>query len=162
MVVLLLTPTGVSGRGSWSLRSHLVGRTNLNLRLHGGVGHGVFVGDDQQFVESCRLIAEKSVLEEGALSAPGGEVLDGLDLMHSLAGVAELGPSREVVAGRLVGPLDAEGELARLGRPLVGAGEVADEDFREVQPTVDAVGLEAVEPCARRACLLYTSPSPRD
>ena len=91
------------------------------------------------------------MLEEGALSAPGGEVLNGLNLVHPLAGVAELGPPREVVAGRLVGPLDAEGELARLGRPLVGAGEVADEDFREVQPTVDAVGLEAVEPCARRA-----------
>ena len=102
-------------------------------------------------VEGSRLVAEESVLEEGALSAPGGEVLDGLDLVHPLAGVAELGPSREVVAGRLVGPLDAEGELARLGRPLVGAGEVADEDFGEVQPTVDAVGLEAVEPCARRA-----------
>ena len=71
--------------------------------------------------------------------------------MHPLAGVAELGPPREVVAGRLVGPLDAEGELARLGRPLVRAGEVADEDFREVQPAVDAVGLEAVEPGARRA-----------
>ena len=72
------------------------------------------------------------MLEEGALSAPGSEVLDGLNLMHPLAGVAELGPPREVVAGRLVGPLDAEGELAWLGRPLVGAGEVADEGFCEI------------------------------
>ena len=47
--------------------------------------------------------------------------------------------------------MDAEGELAGLGRPLVRAGEVADEDFREVQPAVDAVGLEAVEPGACRA-----------
>ena len=30
-------------------------------------------------------------------------------------------------------------------------GEVADEDFREVQPAVDVVGLEAVEPGACRA-----------
>ena len=47
------------------------------------------------------------MLEEGAFSAPGGEVLDGLHLVHALAGVAELGPPREVVAGRLAGPLDA-------------------------------------------------------
>ena len=40
--------------------------------------------------------------------------------------------------------MDAQRELAFLGRPLVHAGEVADEDFREVQPAVNAVGLEAV------------------
>ena len=91
------------------------------------------------------------MLEEGALSAPGGEVFDGLHLVHPLAGVAELGPPREVVVSRFAGPLDAQGELAGLWRPLVRAGEVADEDFREVQPAVDAVGLEAVEPGACRA-----------
>ena len=111
----------------------------------------MLVSDDQQLIKGLGLVAEESMLEEGSLSAPGGEVLDGLDLMHSLAGVAELGPPREVVAGRLVRPLDAKGELARLGRPLVGAGEVADEDFCEVQPTVDVVRLEAVEPRACRA-----------
>ena len=57
--------------------------------------------------EGSWLVAEESVLEEGALSAPGGEVLDGLNLVYPLAGVAELGPPREVVAGRLAGPLDA-------------------------------------------------------
>ena len=109
----------------------------------------MLVGDDQQLVERRRLVAEESMLEEGALSAPGGEVLDGLNLVHPLARVAELGPPREVVAGRLVGPLDAERELARLGRPLVGAGELADEGLGEINPVVDAAGLQAVEP--RRA-----------
>ena len=41
--------------------------------------------------------------------------------------------------------------LARLGRPLVGAGEVTDEDFGEIYPDVDAVGLEVVEPGPCRA-----------
>ena len=47
--------------------------------------------------------------------------------------------------------MDAHGELARLGRPLVRAGEVADEHFGEVQPTVDAIWLEAVQPCPGHA-----------
>ena len=33
-----------------------------------------------------------------------------------------------------------------LGSPLVGAGEVADEYFSEINPVVDAAGLQAVEP----------------
>ena len=37
-------------------------------------------------------------LRRGALSAPGSEVLDGLHLVHALAGVAQLGLAREVVA----------------------------------------------------------------
>ena len=40
--------------------------------------------------------------------------------------------SRQVVTGGLSRALDAHGELARLGRPLVGAGEVADEDIDKV------------------------------
>ena len=52
-------------------------------------------------------LVEESMLEEGALSAPGGEVFDGLNLVHPLAGVVELGPPREVVASRFAGPLDA-------------------------------------------------------
>ena len=111
----------------------------------------MLVGDDQQLVEGLGLVAEESVLEEGALSAPGSEVLDGLHLVHTLARVLQLGPAREVVASRLVGALDAQGELARLGRPLVRAGEVADECFSEVNPTVDAAGLQAVQPCPGRA-----------
>ena len=47
--------------------------------------------------------------------------------------------------------MDAQGKLAGLGRPLVCAGEIADEDFREVYPAVDAVGLEAVQPSACHA-----------
>ena len=58
----------------------------------------MLVGDDQQFIESRRLVAEKSVLEEGAFSAPGSEVFYSLHLVHALAGVAQLGPTREVVA----------------------------------------------------------------
>ena len=80
------------------MRGHFSSCANLNLRLHGGVGRGVLVCYDQQLVEGSRLIAEESVLEEGALSAPGGEVLYGLNLVHPFAGVAELGPTREVVA----------------------------------------------------------------
>ena len=56
-------------------------------------------------------------------------------------------PAREVVMSRLVGALHAQGELARLGRPLVHAGEVMDEGFGEVNPTVDATGLQTVQPC---------------
>ena len=71
--------------------------------------------------------------------------------MHAFARVAELGPAREVVASRLVGALYAQGELARFGRPLVRAGEVADEDFSEIYPAIDAAGLQAVQPCPGRA-----------
>ena len=81
------------------------------------------------------------MLEEGAFSAPGSKVLDGLHLVHALAGVPELGPMREVIASRLVGALHAQGELTRLGRTLVRAGEVADERFGEVDLAVDAAGL---------------------
>ena len=47
--------------------------------------------------------------------------------------------------------MDTQGELSGLGCLLVGAGEVADEGFREVEPAVDVVRLEAVEPGARHA-----------
>ena len=67
------------------MRGHLARRINLDFDLHGGVGRGVLVCNDQQFIESCRPVAEKPVLEEGALSAPDGEVLDGLHLVHALA-----------------------------------------------------------------------------
>ena len=91
------------------------------------------------------------MLEEGALSAPGGELLDSLHLVHALAGVPELAPAREVVACRLVGALYAQGKLARLGRSLVRACEVADEGLGEVNPAVDAAGLQTVQPCPGRA-----------
>ena len=45
------------------------------------------------------------------------------------------------------GALYAQGELSGLGSPLVGAGEVADEDLGEINPAVDAAGLQAVQPC---------------
>ena len=64
--------------------------------------------EDEQPEE--RAFSYEQTLDAPALSAPGGEVLYGLNLVHPLAGVAELGPTREVVASRLVGPLDAEGE----------------------------------------------------
>ena len=48
----------------------------------------MLVSDDQQPVEGLGLIVEESMLEEGALSAPGGEVLKDLHLVHALAGVA--------------------------------------------------------------------------
>ena len=54
--------------------------------------------DEPTTLDELLVIAEESVLEEGALSAPGGEVFYGLNLVHPLAGVAELGPTREVVA----------------------------------------------------------------
>ena len=107
VVVLVGAPIGVA---SWRLRSrseHLPRGAYLELGLHRGVSYGVLVCYDQQLVEGSRLVAEESVLEEGALSAPGGEVLYGLNLVHPLAGVAELGPTREVVASRFAGPLDA-------------------------------------------------------
>src|SRR3954463_8014452 len=91
------------------------------------------------------------MLEEGAFSAPGGEVLDGLHLVHALARVSKLGPTREVIASRFVGALHAQGELARLGRSLVRAREVADKSLGEVDPAVDAAGLQAVQPCPGRA-----------
>ena len=106
----------------------------------------MLVGDDQQLVEGLGLVAEESMLEEGALSAPDGEVLDRLHLVHALAGIAQLGPAREVVASRFARPLDAQGELPGLGRLLVRAGEVVDEDLSEINPAVNAAGLQAVEP----------------
>ena len=99
LVVVLLLP--------WSLRRDFSSRADLNLRLHGGVGRGVLVRYDQQLVEGFWLVTEELVLEEGAFSAPGCEVLDGLHLVHALAGVLELSPTREVVASRLIRTLDA-------------------------------------------------------
>src|SRR4051812_26180791 len=148
---LLQSPTGVSGRSSGSLRAHFAGCADLDLRLHRRVGCGVFVCYDQQLIQGLWLVAEELVLEEGAFSAPGGEVLDGLHLMHALAGVSELGPMREVVASRFVGALHTQGELARLGRSLVRVREVADESLGEVDPAVDAAGFQAVQPCPSRA-----------
>ena len=98
MIILLLSPTGVASRSLGGHGSQLASRTNSNLRLHERVGRGVLVCYDQQLVEGLRLVAEKLVLEEGAFSAPGCEVLDGLHLMHALTGVPKLGPTREVVA----------------------------------------------------------------
>src|SRR3954465_14695422 len=147
VVVLLLPPAGISGRGSGGLRGDFARRADLDLRLHRGVSRGVFVCYDQQLVKGLRLVAEKLVLEEGAFSAPGGEVLDGLHLVHALTGVSELGPPREVVVRGLVGALHAQGELARFGRSLVRAREVTDESLGEFDPTVDAAGLQAVQPC---------------
>ena len=129
------------------MRGHFASCADLNLRLHGGVGRGVLVRYDQQLVKGFWLVAKELVLEEGAFSAPGCEVLDGLHLVHALARVTQLGPAREVVASRLIGALDTQGELAGLGRPLVRAGEVADECFCEVNLVVDASGLQAVQPC---------------
>ena len=80
------------------MRGHFSSCANLNLRLHGGVGRGVLGRCDQQLIEGLRLVAEELVLEEGAFSASGGEVFYGLHLVHPFARVAELGPTREVVA----------------------------------------------------------------
>ena len=98
VVALVLPPTGVPSRSSWSLRGYFASRTNLNLRLHGGVVCGILVCCDQQLIEGLRLVAKELVLEEGAFFAPGSKVLDSLHLVHTLAGVTKLGPAREVVA----------------------------------------------------------------
>ena len=44
--------------------------------------------------------------------------------------------------------MDAQVELSGVGRPLVGAGEVADEGLSEINPSIDVAGLQAVEPCS--------------
>ena len=95
VVVLVGAPIGVASRRLGNRSEHLPRSVHSKLGLHRGVGRGVLVRDDQQLVEGSRLVAEESVLEEGALSAPGGEVLYGLNLVHPFAGVAELGPSHE-------------------------------------------------------------------
>ena len=58
----------------------------------------MLVGDDQQLIEGLGLVEEESMLEEGALLAPGSEVLDPLHLVHAFAGIAQLGLAHEVVA----------------------------------------------------------------
>ena len=123
----------------------------MDFCLHGGVGRGIFICYDQQLVKGHRLVAKKSVLEEGALSAPSGEVLDGLHLVHALAGVPEFAPAREVVASRLTRALHAQGELAWLGRSLVRDGEVTDKSLGEVDPAVDAARLQTIQPRPGRA-----------
>ena len=133
------------------MRGDFTSCADPNLRLHGGVGRGVLVRCDQQLIEGPRLVVEELVLEEGAFSAPGSKVLDSLHLVHALAGVPEFAPAREVVASRLVRALHAQGELARLGRSLVHAREVADKSLGEVDPAVDAAGLQTVQPRPGRA-----------
>ena len=88
VITWLLSPTGVTSRSPRCLRRHLAGRVYQDFRLHGGVVHGVLVGDDQQLIKGLGLVAEEAMLEEGALSAPGSEVLDCLHLVHAFAGVA--------------------------------------------------------------------------
>ena len=87
------------------MRSHFASCADLNLRLHGGVGRGVLVRYDQQLVEGFWLVAKELVLEEGAFSAPGCEVLDGLHLVPALTGVPKPGPAPEVIASRPVGTI---------------------------------------------------------
>ena len=86
-----MPPTGVSSRSSRSLRGDFASCADPNLRLHGGVGRGVLVRCDQHLIEGLRLVAEELVLEEGAFSAPGSKILDGLNLVHALTGVPKLG-----------------------------------------------------------------------
>ena len=66
VVAWLLAPTGVASRSPRSLRSHFARCVNLDFRLHGGVGHGVLVCYDQELVEGCRLVAEKSAASASA------------------------------------------------------------------------------------------------
>ena len=66
VITWFLSPTGVTSRSPRGLRCHLAGRINQDFRLHGGVGHGMLVGDDQQLIEGLGLVAEESMLEEGA------------------------------------------------------------------------------------------------
>ena len=47
--------------------------------------------------------------------------------------------------------MHAPGKLARLGRTLVRACEVADECIGEVDPAIVVAGLQAVQPCPGRA-----------
>ena len=46
VVAWLLSPTGVTSRSLRSLRGYLASCVDLDLRLHGGVGRGVFVSED--------------------------------------------------------------------------------------------------------------------
>ena len=56
------------------------------------------------------------MLEEGVISAPIDEVLDGLNFVDALAAVPELGPAYEVLAAGFCRPFHAHGELTgRLG-----------------------------------------------
>ena len=80
VVALLLSPAGICCRSSWSLRSYFASHANLNFGLHGGVSRSVLVLYDQQLVEGFWLVAAELVLEEGAFSAPGCEVLDACSL----------------------------------------------------------------------------------
>ena len=59
VITWLLSPTGVTSLSPRGLRCHLAGRDNQYFRLHGGVGRGVLVGDDQQLIEGLGLIAEE-------------------------------------------------------------------------------------------------------
>src|SRR5664279_5128692 len=113
LLVLAGLVTFVAGSGctlpSRLVGDHLAGCVQPDGLLHGGVGRGVLVRDGHEFSHVLRLCPHEFVLEHGAVLAPIGEVLDGLLLVDSLAGVAQGGPPREVLAIRLVISVDTEG-----------------------------------------------------
>ena len=78
------------------------------------------------------------------------EVLDGQHFRHVLALVSKLRRALDVSVVRLVLILDAESQEPSRRRSNVRAGEVAHEGGLEVDPGVDAVGLQAVQPSLSR------------
>ena len=82
------------------------------------------------------LLAQELVFEHEAVQTTISEVLNGLDLVYTFAGVSKLDPSRQIVLEGLVLALHAKGEVSGPTWPLVGAGEVVDERFVEVLPAV--------------------------
>ena len=150
VAVVMTVPPGMMVTQLASLR--LLVRDDLALVVHhNGLLHccvrgGVLVRDGHDLGHGLRVCPAELMLQHGVVSAAIGEEVYRLVLTHPFARIVHAGPPGEVGAIRLVLALYAKGELARSTRPLVCSGEVANEHLFEVQPGVNAVVGEAVEP----------------
>src|SRR5664279_382342 len=84
------------------------------------------------------------------MSASLGKPSYGLRLDDPFTGVAHGAPSCQVFSVSFIIPLPAHGQLLRTIRPLVSAGEVADESVREIQPAINAFLWQIIQPDSGR------------
>ena len=126
------------------------------------VTESVHIGDLDGFCQSCRHLSLQLLPEHAAMSTSLRKPSNGLRLHNTLARVAKVTPSCQIIPICFIEPLLAHGQLLGPVWPLVGAGEVADESIFKIEPAIYAVLGQVIEPdpCWTLQHLRYIPHSP--
>ena len=114
------------------------------------IAQSIHISNPDSFGQSGRHFPLQLLPKHAAVTAALGEPRDGLLIYHTFTGIAHLAPSCQVLSVGFILPLLAICQLLRAVWPRISAGEVGDESLGKIEPAIDGILRQVIQPEPRR------------